>query len=238
MSALAISPLVAQIREYRSRIYEQGYAEGRNGRRTSLWPVAVQQPAGEFLRDLVIREGAKTTFETGLGLGLSTLFIVEGLLTRNPAGNISHTAVEPHPEGFDFAGERIVIESGAVALTTIITADSTVALPQLLARNHRFDFAYIDGGHLFEFAFIDIFNALRLVRAGGLIVVDDHWMASVQTALGFFHANRSLQFELYDPAGPGKRFVGLRVPNELDSRHWDHFVEFSRATLPEYPWRQ
>lgn len=242
MSQQAISGSVEEIRAWRDAIYTRGFVEGTNGRRTDLWPVSVQRPAGEFLRDLVVREGASHCLETGLGLGMSALFIAEGLMmsaaSREASGSCSHTIVEPNPEFYDHAGVNAVMQGPAGVFATIIREDSTLALPRLVSDGRRFDFAYIDGCHIFEYPFIDIFFALRLVKPEGLIVVDDHWMPSVQTVLGFYHRNRDVKLELYEPTGPGKRFVGLRVPKEPDYRLWDHFVEFSAETLPAYPWRR
>lgn len=232
----AAGALARRLGAYQGELYQRGFVEGRTGRRTELWPVGIQEAAGAFLRDVVTREGARSGLETGLGLGLSTTFIVQGLLASGPGA--SHTVVEPSVEYYDRAGERTVQESGAGEVTTIIHDDSTLALPRLVSQGRQFDVAYIDGCHLFEFPFIDIFYALRLVRPGGLIIVDDHWMRSVQTALGFFCGNRGVKLELYDPMGAGKRFVGLRVPLSPDARAWDHFVDFSAESLPEYPWRR
>jgi len=124
-----------------------------------------------------------------------------------------------------------------MTFTTVVQDDSRLALPRMVADGELFDFVYVDGGHWFDFVFLDIHYSLRLVRPGGLIVVDDHWMQSVQAALAFFHSNGIGELELYDPQGPGKRFVGVRKPMVEAHRTWDHFAEFGRHTLPEYPWR-
>jgi len=230
-------PLLEQIREHRRRVYAAGLLTGRKGTTFELWPIGVQETAGEFLRDLVIREKAQRTIEVGLGLGLSTLFIAEALLAGRLAIGATHVVIEPMPELLDWAGYDQIQASGVLAVTTVVEEDSRLALPRLIGKGEAFDFAYVDGGHWFDFVFVDILNALRLVRPGGLIVVDDHWMPAVQTALGFVHANGLATLELYDPSGPGKRFVGVRCPERATERKWDHFVEFGRHTLPEYPWR-
>lgn len=230
-------PLLEQIREHRRGVYLAGCVIGRKGTRFDLWPIGVQETAGEFLRDIVVREGARRTLEVGLGLGLSSLSIAEALLTGRVAGTVSHTIVEPDPELLDWAGFDQYRASGAMAFTTVVQEDSRLALPRLVANGELFDFVYIDGGHWFDFVFLDIHFALRLIRPGGLIVIDDHWMPSVQAALAFFHSNGLGTLELYDPQGPGKRFVGVRKPLVEAHRTWDHFVDFGRQTLPEYPWR-
>ncbi|MDX2117373.1 MAG: class I SAM-dependent methyltransferase [Planctomycetota bacterium] len=233
----ASQPLLEQVRQHRRAVYAAACLTGRKGTRYDLWPIGVQESAGEFLRDVVIRERAKRTLEIGLGLGLSALSIAEALLTGRLAGGVSHTIVEPDPGLLEWAGFDQYCASGAMAFTTVVQEDSRLAMPRMVANGDEFDFVYVDGGHWYDFVFLDIHYALRLIRPGGLIVVDDHWMQSVQMALAFFHANGLGELELYDPQGPGKRFVGVRKPMVEQHRTWDHFEPFGRHTLPEYPWR-
>jgi len=237
LAARAI-PSLHELRSYRRALFERGTAPGRSGKSINLWPVGVTEPAGEFLRDLVIREGASRTLEVGMGLGLSTIFIAEALLSGRAAPReLSHVVFDPMPELLDWAGYDQLRESGVLGLVDVQLQDSRTALPSLIAAGRVFDFIYVDGAHWFDFVMLDILNALRLVRPGGLVVVDDHWMPAVQMALAFVHSNGMGELDLYDPQGPGKRFVGVRRPQAPDTRAWDHYVDFSRESLPEYPWR-
>ncbi len=232
------SGLRERVGAYRAGLYAAGSSPRRDGARIPLWPVGVTAESGDFLRDLVAREQAAVTLEVGLGLGLSAMAIVEGLRPADNGASVSHTVIDPDPEYLGWSGVDNLQASGAAGVTTFLKEDSALALPQLVSEGKRFDLAYIDGGHRFEHVMIDVFYALRLVRPGGLILLDDHWMPAVQMGLAFWHTNRGLSLELFDTKGPGKRFVGMRVPREADKRAWDHFVPFDRTTLPEYPWRR
>jgi hypothetical protein len=98
-----------------------------------------------------------------------------------------------------------------------------------------FDIAYVDGSHLFDGVFVDIFYTLRLVRPGGLIILDDLWMPAVRSALSFFASNLKLELMYPDPTGPGRRFVWFRVTERLPDREWDHFAPFSADQIPWPP---
>ena len=238
-----------RISEYRRAIYDAKAVTGRSGRKINIWPTGITEPSGDFLRDLVVRENAQRTLEVGLGLGLSSIAIVEGLLAndaraRSRSGaeaddlrGVSHTTMDYAQSNRDHAGERTLEDSGAATVTRFIARDSCVALAQLMSDGERFDFAFIDGGHQFDPLIVDVFFALRLVKPDGLIVLDDHWMPAVQTVLAFCTTNWGLELELFDTAGPGARLVAFRNNGKAHLREWDHFRPFSTADLPKYTWR-
>ena len=232
----ASSTALDRVRSARAAIYAAGHAQGDSGHRTPLWPAGLTQDAADFLRDLVIRERARTALEVGTGLGLSSLATLEGLLTNAPDARL--TTIDPAPEWCHNAGLRTLENSGGFDHITFIKKYSHIALPALLDADDRFDFAFIDGAHQFDGVLLDLFFALRLVKTNGLIVLDDHWMPAIQTVLAYATTNLGLTLELFDPAGPGKRLVALRNSDAPHQRAWDHFAPFSRADLPAYPWRR
>ena len=92
-----------------------------------------------------------------------------------------------------------------------------------------FDAAFVDGSHLFDGAFVDIFYTSRLVRPGGLIVLDDLWMPAVEQAVGFFTSNLGMTVELVRDGAGRAKLAALRTPVQPVKRAWDHFVEFAGA---------
>lgn len=223
---------------FREMVYAAGHVLDDGDAPHSLWPVAITKPAGDFLRDLVIRERAARTLEIGVGLGLSTLATIEGLATVNEALTAeSHVTIDPTPSWCNGAGVRVLKESGAMSVTRLVLQPSEICLPAMIAAGESFDFAFVDGAHWFDNAIIDMFFAMRLVRPDGLIVMDDHWMPSIQTALAFAVTNWGVELELFDAAGPGKRLVAFRNTRKYAERAWDQFTPFSRSDLPAYPWR-
>ena len=83
-----------------------------------------------------------------------------------------------------------------------------------------------DGGHHFENALCDILYMQRLVRPGGLVIVDDAWMPAIRAAAAYFESNLGLTREEHADLPAAKRFIVLRTPEKPVKRAWDHFAEF------------
>jgi predicted O-methyltransferase YrrM len=233
----------ADVRRYLDRLYEQGHAEGDDGTRVPLDPHGLARVDAQEIRALAVAEKAGSTLEVGLGLGLGTLALCEGLLTVGRA-DARHVVVEPFPDDFGGAGRRAIREAGAEALVELISEESQLALPRFAAEGRSFDLALIDGDHRFEGVFLDLSFADRLVRPRGLVVVDDMWMPAIRLAVSY--VERNLGWELLPEAMtrrfrwrrvrslPGRRLRGtgeiavLRRPEERpDWRDWERFVPFT-----------
>lgn len=219
--------LAQKIAEHRASLYRRGKVPGMDGREFDAFPAGMTQRPGELLRELVVGLKARATIETGLALGLSTLYMLEGLAE---CGGVAarHTAIDPFQKSdWGSAGVRAVRDAGAESMVRVIEQDSLLALPALCAAGERFDFALVDGGHHFEVALMDVVYMLRLVRPGGLIVVDDLWMPAIKAAVSYATSNlgaERVSEARWDPAA-AKRFAVLRVPAR-HPRAWDHFVPF------------
>src|SRR5438477_5689535 len=87
-------PSGRQMRAVIERLVRDGTATARSdGTSHRVFPTAVSAAEGESLRSWVTREGARRTIETGLGYGLSCLFVVEGLLANVEAG-VGHVVID------------------------------------------------------------------------------------------------------------------------------------------------
>ena len=62
-------------------------------------------------------------------------------------------------------------------------------LPRLLRQKEMIDFAFIDGSHLFDYAFVDFYFLDKLIPVGGIIAVDDLWMPAVRRVVSFALTN-------------------------------------------------
>lgn len=233
--------LLQTVRARREQTRTLGHVLDSAGKTYPIWPVAYSTENANALRDLVIRQGARRTLEIGLGLAQSTLAIIEALCTthgHSPLAAETHTVIDPGQAWCNRAGVRELDQSGARAITRFIEQPSHLALPQLVASNERFDLAFVDGMHLFDYVLLDVFYCMRLVKPNGLIILDDHWMPAIQTVLGFAVTNWDAKLELFDPKGPARRMVAFANPFKDEQRPWDHFAEFSAQTLPEYAWKR
>ena len=222
--------------------YAAGAVRDAEGNEIALEPHSVEQPDGEALRDLAVAEGATRTIEVGLALGMSALFLCQAVL-ESGAESPRHVAVDPYQqESWNGAGLVTLREAGVEGVVEVIEEESQLALPDLLRQGQRFDLAFIDGDHRFEGVFLDLVFMARLVRPGGLIVIDDMWMPAVRLAVSY--AERNMDLELAPgllpgaftwgrrgplsrgvPSGSG-RVAALRTPAEPAPKPWDGFVQF------------
>jgi predicted O-methyltransferase YrrM len=193
-------------------------------------PVAIGAEEGLALREWVRAEGALRTLETGLGYGIATLFICEGLLANGPDGR--HVAVDPyqleglpgHRTAFAGAGLRILEEAGVRDLVEFHNEESQLVLPRLLADGRRFDLAFLDGNHRFEGVFCDLIYSGRLLKEGGIVFVDDTQLPGVRRAVGFCVAN--LGWVVEDEGAEGDSHVWMVVRTGGAEAYLRPFAEF------------
>ena len=160
-----------------------------DGSTHQIFPVGITSIEGESLRSWVIREHAVRTLEIGLAYGISALFICEGLLL-NKNEDSRHVVVDPHQSrGFKKCGMQSLHEAGVAHLIECHEEESQILLPRFLDEGRRFDFAFIDGSHLFENVFLDLIFAGRLVHSGGIVFVDDYQLPAIARAVSFCSTN-------------------------------------------------
>jgi predicted O-methyltransferase YrrM len=218
------------------RSYGRGSVPDAAGVAIELAPHSIERAQGEALRDLAIAEGAERTIEVGLALGISALFLCQAVLPRGGR----HVAIDPfQAESWNGAGLRTLRDAGVDELVEVIEEESQLALPRLVAEGREFDFAFVDGDHRFEGVFLDLYFMTRLVRPGGLVVVDDMWMPAIRTAVAYVERNlgatlepdalptafrwRKRPLSRGVPGGTGDTAV-LRLPSERPTPRWDEFV--------------
>lgn len=226
----------AEIEVFVDAIYVRGSVYDDDGRPVKLHPHSVERARGEALRDLAVAEGVERTIEVGLALGMSALFLCQAVLPRGGR----HVAVDPfQTESWNGAGLRTLREAGVEEIVEVVEEESQLALPRLVSEGREFDLAFVDGDHRFEGVFLDLYFMTRLVKPGGLVVVDDMWMPAVRTAVAYVEKNLAATLEpdvLPDafrwrkrslsrgvPGGTGDTAV-LRLPNERPALRWDEFV--------------
>ena len=229
LSASAIEAVV-------DAIYARGRVDDDDGNAIDLRPHSIERARGVALRDLVIAAGAERTIEVGLALGMSALFLCQAVLPRGGR----HVAVDPfQAESWNGAGLRTLREAGVEEFVEVIEEESQLALPRLVAEGREFDLAFVDGDHRFEGVFLDLYFMTRLVKPGGLVVVDDMWMPAVRMAVAYVEKNLGAILEPHAlpsafrwrkrplsrgvPSGTGDTAV-LRLPSKRPALRWDEFV--------------
>lgn len=203
------------------RIYSDGCLPSMDGSATfPCFPVGLTQRPGEGLAALIRAEGARSTIEVGMALGLSTLWIMQGC-------DGPHVAIDPNQRSTWLeAGLRAIHEAGFEDRMSLVEEDSRLALPAMVADRTEFDFAFVDGVHRFEYVLLDLCYALRLVRPGGLVVLDDRWMPAVRAAADYAVRNLGISLEPMDDPEADRRMIVLRRPETEFVPAWDGFEAF------------
>lgn len=137
-------------------------------------------------KDLIAKHKPSRFLEIGSYEGRSACFVLENVASVRPvelhcvdtwAGGVGHgkTAMNEVEKRFDrnlqVAGSRV--EAAKVFKYKAHSAD---ALVQLLAQGKKeyFDFIYIDGSHQAPDVLTDCVLAFRLLKVGGVMVLDDY----------------------------------------------------------------
>ncbi|HOK07732.1 MAG TPA: class I SAM-dependent methyltransferase [Syntrophales bacterium] len=230
--------------------------EGPNG---ALIPINSQISLSEgiFLERIVkdIRPGV--SLEVGVAFGVSSLFICGAL---KEIGGRRHIAIDLGPirkEGsneLDRFGLGIynLERCGYSHLLEIWESPSELALPELLRRGRRIQFAFIDGWHSFDHTLVDFFYVNKMLDVGGVVAFHDAVHPNVRKVIR--HVMTYPAYRLYGASeiekpvfsttrkGPEKAIAYLlflirrftpRRPNcvalmkiEEDKRPWQWFVNF------------
>lgn len=209
------------------RLVRDGTAVARSdGSVHTVFPVAVGAAEGRALRDWVTREDAVHTIEIGLGYGISALFICEGLLTNgHPAAR--HVALDPHQATrFANCGLQFLEEAGLAELVEYHAEESQLALPRFVTEERSFDLACVDGNHRFDGVFLDLVYLGRLLRAGGIVFLDDYQLPAVQRAASFFVMNLGWLLEEVSAPDALHQWAVLRTGSVPDTRPFDYYVDF------------
>lgn len=220
------------------RLFREREVVHRDGRRDRVVPPGVNARRGEYLFELVRAHRPALSLETGFAYGISALFIAEAL-RQNGSGR--HIVIDPFERTrYDGLGLRHVEEAGLAQYVTFHEERSELCLPRLAGEGLRIDFAFVDGHHLFDYVVTECLLLARLLRVGGILVLDDTNLPSVGRACDFFAKNRLDFEELTEGSRPGllrSLFRNSLPPpppllrlfrriRDEDLRVWNHFVPF------------
>jgi predicted O-methyltransferase YrrM len=187
--------------------------------------VSLPAPDCDVLRDALIREGASVVVEVGLAYAASALAIAEAVLTTNPE-RARHIAIDPfQADAYSNVGWEAMRAAGLEDVSRLMAEPSSLALPKLLSAGRTADAAFVDGSHRFHEVFLDLYYLRKIVRPGGLLILDDVEMPSVGTAVRYYELN--LGFRLVELPG---RLDGWRLPDRPVEPAFGEFEPFTDAS--------
>jgi len=209
-----------RVREVRAELYARGPKRSRPFE-GDFERVALPAADCDILRDILIAFGAHSVIEIGLAYGSSALAIGEALCSVAGTG-AQHIVIDPFQEtAYESVGRNALIAADLAAQTTFFAEPSSIALARLAADGYSADAAFVDGSHRFHEVFVDLYFLRKLVRPGGLIVLDDASLPPVATAVRYFDVNLGWQ-----PVSIGGRLTARRVPEQPFEPSFADFKEF------------
>ena len=221
-----------RVREVRRGLARDGPPWTRD-RADDFETVTVPERDGDALRDLLLAERVETVVEVGLAYGRSALAIGEALLAvgaRRPL----HVVIDPlQATEWSNVGWRMLRSAGLDSMARLLLQPSSLALARLVGEGLTADAAFVDGSHRFHEVFVDLYFLRRIVRPGGIVVLDDHWWPSVRTAEHYFEVNMGWRavpgaFEAgtIDHATGYPRLRALRLPDPPFEPAFERFQAF------------
>ncbi len=183
--------------------------------------VALPAADADQLRDVLIAHRAHTVIEIGLAYGSSALAIGEALCAYATT-DVAHIVIDPfQATSYGNVGWDAMHAAGLAAHTTFVGEPSSVALARLVAEGVTVDAGFVDGSHRFHEVFVDLYFLRKLVRPGGLIVLDDAEWPSVAAALRYFDRNLG-----WEPVALAGRLTARRLPENFSEPDFAAFTPF------------
>jgi predicted O-methyltransferase YrrM len=179
------------------------------------------EPDCDALRDALIAHGAHVVIEVGLAYGSSALAIGEALCATG-ASDVSHIVIDPfQATSYENVGRDALNAAGLADQITLLEEASSIALARLAKDGFTADAAFVDGSHRFHEVFVDLYFLRRLVRPGGLIILDDATLPSVASAVRYFDLNLGWQ-----PVSIAGRLIARRLPDQPFEPDFTDFKPF------------
>ena len=189
--------------------------------------VSLSKLQAEFIYFFLKKTGITKTVEVGFSYGCSAAHIIAA--TGSP-----HYVIDPwQEEVWDNQGIKN-LELLKLEQHLLLQADlSHKALPELLRKGLKFDFAFIDGDHKYDTVMIDFYYVDLLLNINGYILFDDVDMEAIQAVVKWITTNRPDYKQIPLPvnnvdANPEDNYDMLAMFQkiDLDERKWDHFNRF------------
>jgi predicted O-methyltransferase YrrM len=209
--------------------------EGEVAQRVAEISGGIHRDEAELLAELAADVNPEHSIEIGLGYGFSAVTICAS--TANPKH--THTVLDPHQTSYwKGLGAANVREAGFADRFKLIEDYSYNALPALLRDGAKADLVFIDGWHTFDFVFVDLFYADKLLRPEGVVIFDDADWTSIRPVIRFAVTNLGYQVvgtlpekKPRDPfdvkLGIEGSCIGMRKPAEPVRREIFHHQPFN-----------
>lgn len=136
-----------------------------------------------FISSIIRESKPKHTIEIGCAEGCSSLAIMGALRAHNG----KHTIVDPFQSTFWESKGINMLKKFDFNNYSLIEKGSEFALPALLEKGEKFDFAFIDGYHTFDHTLLDAFYLIKMLNVGGFLIIDDVQMPAINKCIRYLN---------------------------------------------------
>lgn len=167
-----------------SEILQSKKVKDENGEIHTLHS-AIDENEIAFITQQIKNRKSVNSIEIGCAMGISSLAICEAI--SNNSESAHHVIVDPfQKEDWQNIGKSN-LKKANFRNYTFYEERSEYLLPKLAEQNNKFDFAFIDGWHTFDHTLIDFFYLNRMLQTGGILIIDDVGMPSINKLARFIH---------------------------------------------------
>lgn len=172
------------------KILDTGIIYDNNEKPHNISDTSIDIDEAIFLFNSISENNISQTIEIGCAYGLSSLVICDALSNKVDA---YHTIIDPFQSSQWGDIGRYNLNKFGFTNYEIIEDKSELALPALLSRGKKIDFAFIDGWHTFDHTLIDFFYINRMLNQEGIILFDDANWPSISKLIKYI-----LNYPSYD----------------------------------------
>jgi predicted O-methyltransferase YrrM len=175
----------------------------KDGINRALGDHHIPEEEGNFLQETIRRTQPRVSLEVGCAYGVSSLYICEALRQVDATKHIIIDAYQH--DSFEGIGLANLRRAGYDDLIDFYETFSYKSLVFLIEECKEIDFAFIDGQHTFDYVLVDFFLIDKLLRPGGIVVLDDFTYPSIRSVCRYVLLNLR-----YKCVGPSSRVSALQ----------------------------
>ena len=175
----------------------------------------IKKQEGDFIEEIIKKFSFKKCLEVGMAFGISSLYILQNK-------NTTLLSIDPFQSTqWKNSGVDIVKNLEFDNRHTLIEDKSYVVLPELLKKEEKYDFIFIDGFHTFDYTLLDFFYADKLLKINGVIIIDDILHNGVKKCVDYINNNYGFYKRIQSPVT-----VGCYQKIKDDEREWNFHKDF------------
>lgn len=228
------------------KIFKEGKVKNEDGKIIKLTD-AVDPYEGYFLYSVIKENKFKRVLEIGMANGMSAIYMCSALkevqnleVSDNQLSKVSQKelsksevpkpfliSIDPFQKSqWKNTGLQTLRDAKLLSYHMLIEELDYLALPKLLKEfgPESFDLIFIDGNHLFDYTVLDFFFAEKLLRIGGLIVLDDIRHENTGKGYKYIQKNYINLVELKNTINFNTQGTFMKIAK--DQRPWFFHIDF------------